>query len=168
MNPFEAALRNIGEAGFEPATARPPAAGHECPMRPFSLCVPRVPPIPRSGLIGHIGRCVRYQSGTATPQHVGGIGESPRNRTELALLSSRLRRQLGVCDEGARNRTPSYSARRLDDQRPSRQQATTRPVVLVPQPGREPIWFSGPVRSGFRLALCSRASAAGCSPASFA
>ena len=30
----EPGFRAIGEAGFEPATARPPAGGRRCPMRP--------------------------------------------------------------------------------------------------------------------------------------
>ena len=64
---FEASFRLIGEAGFEPATARPPAGEHGCHMRPdashASLC-------PRPGTHRTYGRCVRYQVGTTMLQRV--------------------------------------------------------------------------------------------------
>ncbi len=60
--------------GLEPGTDRADA----------SACVPRVPPVPSEGLLGRMGRYVRYHGWYHGPP-LGGFGETTSETPPLTL-----------------------------------------------------------------------------------
>ena len=100
--------RLIGETGFEPATARPPAGGQVCQMRPYASPASLLSPA-----LGHIGRGDRYPkryhpilTRLSATHRVQDLGRDADTLHEVSVRPSRpcLRPDCGVGSSCGRRR----------------------------------------------------------------